>query len=367
MRPQTDRAFEVVTKLDRLRTQMTAREVDAVVLNQLPNIAWLTAGASTYINLASDTGPSSLLITLDKAYVITDRIEAGRLEQEESLPALGFTLAVEPWDQRGAQLTTLIAGKRLAQDGPGQGTDLSSAFQTLRTHLQPEEVERLQQIGSFASAAIAEVMYAIRPGMTEQAIAGLLAEASLARGGHAVVNLVASDERIAHYRHPLPTGKAVEHYVMVALVLALSGTHCCRDTPVHFGPIPDEIATKAQAVARVDAQNDLGHTCWQDNGRRCTPSPIRHTTTKAIPQPLWSITRVAALPICRVKSLRCPTQLLVIAEFQASAWNPSICGAKAEDTIILGPSGSTDDYSNTRLAGGACHHRRPDHSTSRYP
>src|SRR5690349_725376 len=120
-----DRAFEVATKLQRLREQMAAREVDAVVLNQLPNIAWLTAGASTYINLASDTGPSSLLITLDSAYVITDRIEAGRLEQEESLAALGFSLAVEPWDQRGTQLPRLIAGKRIGQDGPGQGINLS--------------------------------------------------------------------------------------------------------------------------------------------------------------------------------------------------------------------------------------------------
>ena len=82
MMPHADRAFEVATKLQRLREQMAAREVDAVVLNQLPNIAWLTAGASTYINLASDTGPSSLLITLDSASVITDQIEAGRLSRK---------------------------------------------------------------------------------------------------------------------------------------------------------------------------------------------------------------------------------------------------------------------------------------------
>jgi Xaa-Pro aminopeptidase len=117
----SDRLAEVATKLDRLRAQMVAREVDAVMLNRLPNIAWLTAGASMYINLASDTGPSSLFITLDSAYVITNRIEARRLEAEESLPALGCTLAVEPWDQPGADLTTLMAEKRLAQDGPGQG------------------------------------------------------------------------------------------------------------------------------------------------------------------------------------------------------------------------------------------------------
>src|SRR5215469_7583975 len=153
-----DRAGEVATKLQRLRAQMTVRGVDAVVLNQLPNIAWLAAGASTHINLASDTGPTSLLITLGSAQVITDRIEAGRLEEEESLPGLGFTLAVDPWDQRGTQLSGRSAGKRLAQDGPGPAIDLSSDLQMLRTHLLPEEVERLQQVGALTSAALAEVI-----------------------------------------------------------------------------------------------------------------------------------------------------------------------------------------------------------------
>jgi len=39
-------------------------------LNQLANIAWLTVGASLYINLANDQDPFSLLLTLDRAYTI---------------------------------------------------------------------------------------------------------------------------------------------------------------------------------------------------------------------------------------------------------------------------------------------------------
>ncbi len=338
MIPNVDRASEVAIKLQRLRTQMAVRGVDAVVLSQLPNIAWLTAGASTHINLASDTGPSSLLITQDNASVITDRIEAGRLEQEEALAALGFTLAVESWDQRDTQLPKLVAGKRIAHDGPGAGINLSSELQTLRTHLQPEEVERLQHIGSLASAAVAEVMYAIQPGMTEYAIAGLLAQASVKRGGHAIVNLVASDDRIARYRHPLPTSKAVERYVMVVLCLRYQGLIAAVTRLVHFGSIPDEIAAKAQAVANVDARMILGTQAGKTMGDMyaLADHAYREEGYPTATQEHHQGGNIAYLPR---EILARPNETAVIAERQAFAWNPSVRGAKSEDTIILGPSG----------------------------
>ncbi len=340
MEPQIDRAGEVTTKLQRLRAQMAAREVDAVVLNQLPNIAWLTAGASTFINLASDTGPSALLVTLDSASVITDGIEAGRLEQEEALPALGFTLAVEPWDRRGARAQALVAGKRLAQDGPGPGVNLSSDLQGLRTQLQPEEVERLRHVGSLASDAIAEVIDVIQPGMTEYAIAGRLAQASLARGGHAVVNLVASDERIERYRHPLPTSKSVGRCVMVVLCLRWQGLIAAVTRLAHFGPIPDALAAKAEVVANIDAQMMLGTRPGKTLGDMYALA-ARAYRDAGYPAAIEEHHQGGSIAYLPREVLAQPNEPTLIAERQAFAWNPSVRGAKSEDTIILGPAGPT--------------------------
>jgi antitoxin VapB len=336
--PSSDRLVEVAAKLDRLRAEMMAREVDAVLLRQLPNIAWLTAGASTYINLASDTGPTSLLVTLDSVSVLTDSIEAPRLEQEESLPGLGFTLAVESWDQRGIDLPVLLAGKRLAQDGPGSGIDLSGALQTLRTHLQPEEVERLQQVGALASATLAEVIYAVQPGMTEYAIAGLLSQASLARGGYAVVNLVASDERIARYRHPLPSAKKVERYVMVVLCLRWQGLIAAVTRLVHFGPIPDELTAKEQTVARVDARLILGTRAGNTMGDMYALARQAYQE-EGYPDAIAEHHQGGSIAYLPREVLAQPNDRTALAERQAFAWNPSVRGAKSEDTIILSASG----------------------------
>jgi Xaa-Pro aminopeptidase len=338
MASRAERATEVARKLRRLRARMAARELDAVVLNQLPNIAWLTAGASAYVNMASDTGPLSLLITHDRAYAITDRIEAGRLEQEEALPVLGFTLAVEPWERRGIRLPGLIGEMRLAQDGPGQGLNLSSDLQALRTHLETEEVERLRQVGSLASAAIAEVMYAIKPGMTEYAVAGLLAQASLVRRGNAVVNLVASDGRVARYRHPLPTDKQVERYVMVVLCLRHQGLIAAVTRLVHCGPIPAELAAKAQAVARVDAKMILGTRPGKTMGDMyaLAEQAYRDEGFAGTLEEHHQGGSIAYLPR---EILAQPNEATAVTERQAFAWNPSVRGAKSEDTFVLGPTG----------------------------
>ncbi|HEY7355494.1 MAG TPA: M24 family metallopeptidase, partial [Ktedonobacterales bacterium] len=246
--------------------------------------------------------------------------------------------AVEPWNRRGPQARALVAGKRLAQDGPGSGIDLSGELQTLRTHLQAEEVERLQHIGSLASDAIAEVMAAVQPGMTEYAIAGLLARASLTRGGHAVVNLVASDERIERYRHPLPTSKSVERYVMVVLCLRWQGLVAAVTRLVHFGPIPDALAAKAGMVANIDARMIVGTRPGRTLGEMyaLAAQAYRDAGYPAAIEEHHQGGSIAYLPR---EVLARPNETTMIAERQAFAWNPSLRGAKSEDTIIAGPDG----------------------------
>lgn len=56
----------------------------------------------------------------------------------------------------------------------------------------------------------------LRPGATEQDIAGTLIAALLKEGIDCVAIFVGSDERISAHRHPLPTNKTAHDRVMVA-------------------------------------------------------------------------------------------------------------------------------------------------------
>ncbi|HLY30881.1 MAG TPA: M24 family metallopeptidase [Ktedonobacterales bacterium] len=337
----THRQGEVDAKLARLRARMADRRLAAVVVEQNTNIAWLTAGASTAINLASDTGTSPLVITANQAFVVTDRIEARRLADEEDLPGLGFTPVVEPWEHRGGELARLTTGRAVGADTPrfgGDWADMSADLSELRVMLMPAEAERLRYVGRMTSDALAEVIGVVTPGMTEFEIAGRLDDACRRRGGWASVNLVASDERIAAYRHPLPTGKRVERYAMLVLCCRWQGLIAAATRLIHFGPLPEELMAAAHMVARVDATLINATRAGRTLGEQWALA--RETYTAAgYPEAVYEHHQGGSIAYLPRERLATPDDPTPIQLYQAFAWNPSVRGMKSEDTVLLTEDG----------------------------
>ena len=332
------RQHEIATKLGRLRARMVEHQLDVVTLNNIANVAWLTGGASTYVNMATENGIATVVVTAERAIIVTDRIEAPRLEQEEHLGELGFTFAVDPWYARGGELARLIAGLRVGHDGPGTGHDLSADLRDLRTHLQPEDVTRIQAGGQLAAAAMQTALSDVHPGMPEYAVAARLAAASREVGGVAVVNLVASDARIAAFRHPLPSEKAVERYLMAVLCLRKEGMIASVTRLIHFGPMPDELRTKALAVARVDARMIHGTQPGRTMGEMFALARQAYAEA-GFPEAIEEHHQGGSAGYQSREVFALPDNPTQIALHQAFAWNPSVRGVKSEDTILTTDNG----------------------------
>jgi Xaa-Pro aminopeptidase len=335
---RSDRKPEVDLKLSRLRHRMAARQADAVLLNTIPNCSWITAGAATYVNEATDRGASAVLVTNDRVYVLTTNIEAPRLRREEELEALGFEIAAEPWYRSGKTLDTLTAGKHTAQDTPGRAVDMSRDLQQLRSVLQPEEAARLRHVSMLAAEAMDDAIHSVRPGDPEYDLAARLAAACRARGGSAIVNLVASDDRIFQYRHPLPTAKTVERYAMLVLCLRYEGLVAAITRLVHFGPLPDDVRKKALAVARIDATLIFGTRAGQtlDDMFKLAQKAYQD---EGYPEAIEEHHQGGTMAYLPREIIARPGDFTVIEAHQAFAWNPSIRGAKAEDTTLLDAEG----------------------------
>src|ERR671921_799293 len=78
----------------------------------------------------------------------------------------------------------------------------------------------------------------LTPGVTENEIARRVSDALAARGMRSVVTLVAADERIGKFRHPVPSEKTWERVVMLVtcarrqgLVASLSRIVCAGEVP----------------------------------------------------------------------------------------------------------------------------------------
>lgn len=335
---RAERKSEVEAKLTRLRERMAAEKVDAVSLHLSANTAWITAGAATYVNEATEGGPSWVLVTPTHAYVMTDTIEGTRLRSEEKLADLGFELIIEPWYARNRAQEMLQTFRYTAQDGSGNGLDFAHDLKMLRSVLQEPEIKRMKHVCKLASEAMDAAIRSVEPGQTEYQIAAKLASECRTRGGSPIVNLIASDDRIYQYRHPLPTAKKVDRYAMAVVCMRYEGLIGAVTRLVHFGKLSRELHELAMAVAQVDAHlilsTQAGRTLGEmfDIARGCYQERGYHEAIDQHHQG-GSIAYAGREFIAR------PGESVQIQQNQAFAWNPSISGAKSEDTIFLGAGG----------------------------
>jgi antitoxin VapB len=339
---------DTALKLQQVRGLLAARDLDAILLKRICNFAWLADGASSYVNTAADQGAASLLITADRQYVLTNNIEATRIGDEEPLRGEGFDFAVDPWHGPSSALAALTAGLRLGADAPdGAAADVSAELNNLRLRLTPAEGERFRGLGRICADAMDAAIRQVTPGMTEYQIAGLLAAETLAREALPIVNLIATDERIFRYRHPLPTAKALDRYAMLVLCGRKHGLVCSITRLIHFGPLSHELRRKESACARVDA------TMIAQTRPGATLGNLFQATMDAYAAEgfpgEWQLHHQGGPAGYNPReAVATPASTEMVAQGQVYAWNPSITGLKSEDTILVG---ATTNEVLTTIAG----------------
>lgn len=324
-------------KQQQIEELLTRKQLDALLLQQVSSFAWATNGAASYVNTAVSAGVAKLLITPTARYLITDNIEAPRLSQEEKLAEQGWQFLAADWHGAGHSVQKLTEGLKLGADGPFPGAaDLSGDVARLRANLTPAEGDRFRELGRFCANAMDEAIRAVRLGQPEHEIAALLAHAAESRGVQAIVNLIATDERIFSFRHPLPTAKTLNRYAMLVLCGRKWGLVCSITRLVHFGPLPAELQRKAEAVATVDAAfidaTRPGHTL----GEIFAQASAAYAAAGFADE--WQLHHQGGPAGYEPREyLAVPGSIDVVVAGQAYAWNPSITGTKSEDTILVGP------------------------------
>ncbi len=327
---------EIDLKLGRIRDLLSENSLDALLLQRVDNFAWATCGADSHINTAATNGAASLLITPSGRFVISDNIEASRLKKEQGLEAQGWKFQEAPWFEQSRAVAELTSHLKLGSDQPYPlAVDLSSMFPALRAALTMEEGERFRLLGKLCAAAMDSAIRSIRPGLTEHEIAGRLALEAETRGVQAIVNLVATDERVFRYRHPLPTDKHLDRYAMLVLCGRKWGLICSITRLIHFGPLPDELQKKAAAVAQIDAH----FIAATRPGRKLKDIFQEGTDSyRAAGYPEeWRLHHQGGLAGYQPREIVATPQVEAeVSQGQVYAWNPSIAGTKSEDTILVG-------------------------------
>lgn len=330
---------EIEIKEARLRELMDRRQLDAVVLDRVSSFAWLTGGGASYINTATDTGAASLVYTAEGKTAVTTNIEAGRLRDEEHLASLGWNVLEEPWYEPQVAVERITQGLRVGSDSPRAGAvDLSADIAHLRASLTPEEGDRFRTLGRLCADAMTESIRRVAPGQTEYEIGSILAAETARRGVWPIVALVAADDRVFKYRHPIATDRPLERYAMLVLCGRRWGLVCSITRLVHFGALPDDLRRKQEAVAMVDAAFLAGTR----PGRRLNEvfqDAAQEYAAMGYPDEWQKHHQGGAAGYEPREYLGTPQAAEIVESGQAFAWNPSVTGVKSEDTILLTSAG----------------------------
>lgn len=329
---------EFQEKVGRLRSFMHEQGLQALVLGRQENFAWLTGGARGFVNSATEASVAWVVVTDEQVAVVANAVEAPRMANEE----LGQPLKVlaHPWHDdpaRLARVRELVGERGLASDLPLPGAALVNLV-PLRWSLSRFEMERLRPAARAAAEALEAAARSIAPGQTEFAIAADLARRIITLGMEPVVNLVATDERIYQYRHPLPTDRRLERYAMLVIGARHRGLVISATRLVHFGPLPDHLGPRLEAVARVDAAM-IATTQPGNRVKAVWDEAVAAYTAAGYPGE-WEKHHQGGLAGYLSREYRAtPDSTQIVGENQAFAWNPSIAGVKSEDTILAVPGG----------------------------
>lgn len=339
---QTEAQAEIAEKMVRLQTFLEREKLDGMLFTQVRNFFWITAGlANNQIVLNKDVGAASVLIMKDGSkYLICNDSEAPRL-MNEIMTELGYTLKRFDWfeanilqDVRGDIISQLAPKGRIGSDVPYPNTILvADQFKPLRYSLTEPEIKRYRWLGHQTTTAIESVCRSLKPGMDEFEIEALTSAELRSRGIMPTVLLIGVDERIYNYRHCLPAGSKLQKYAMVNVVAEKWGMPIAVTRFVHFGPIPEELKAKLEKAALINAKYQKATV----PGKACAEifEECKTWYAESGYEGEWmKHHQGGATGYDDREYVIYPGVKEVVQERQAFAWNPTITGAKIEDTII---------------------------------
>jgi antitoxin VapB len=326
---------ELESKHERLVEWLLDQGLAGVLIRRNENVAWVTGGAvELRVLTPGETGVASLLVTAaGKRYYFTTENEAPRLHDEE-FGALDFEPVIFPWyaDDTVAAAAKL-AGGPLGSDTPGAGLTPVNLY-PLRAALSESEIERYRWLGAETAAATVEALHQVEPGLSEYDLEAITAAGLLRRSILPSVALYAVDERIFKYKHAVPRGKRLKQYAMLNLCSRKWGLAISITRFIHFGPLPSELAARFEAAAQVNAAL---MNATRPGATSAELFRVAQTTygAQGFPGEEQFHHQGGPTGYGEREWVATPAGTETVVNNQAFAWNPSIRGGKAEDTVLL--------------------------------
>jgi Xaa-Pro aminopeptidase len=331
-----DRKEEILIKEERTRSLMKSLGLRAVLLKRQSNFSWFTAGGINMVPISTEIGFSSLLITETDKFCMTTRIEAARNMEEENLEDFGFTLLEQEWfEPKELKLVKkVVPTLEVGCDIPLYGLkDISEDMKQIRYSLIPPEIERYLWLGEKTSEAIESVLMEVKPGDTEAQVTGELTRRLWQHRIDQMGFQAAADERAYKYRHPIPTEKKIDKYLMLCVMSRKWGLITTITRIIHFGKASEKLMKQYKDNVFIEcsmiAATRPGVVTSEIFKKAC------HLYDDLGYKDEWKLHHQGGAIDYDIRNYICTSESKdIVHKNQAFCWNPSISGTKSEDAFI---------------------------------
>jgi Xaa-Pro aminopeptidase len=339
---------EAQQKILILREFIRQQGLGGIVLRGTDWFSWATAGGSNVVLQASSTGVAEVLVSQHDAFVLTDTIESQRLRSDE-VPA-AFEVWEHPWENHGAKLEFIqevAGGKPIGTDIPSAPGEASLPYELIlaKRQMSPSEIERYTSLGIDASRAMTEVLRVSKPDWTEFDLAAHGSAALWARGIQPALVMAAGYNRMQLHRHPMPTMNRLGDAAMLVFCARRHGLFANLTRFVYFRRPTDQEQDYKHAVAQVErAAWSFSHP--SANLRDVLFGIIEAYAKVGFPHEHERHHQGGLTGYQAREEVATPSSDSTLRDGNALAWNPSLPGAKMEDTILCTMNGNinlTDD------------------------
>ena len=342
-------------KRERLERYLDSQDLDSVWFARPNAFAWLTGGTNV-VDRETDAGVAAVGYDGSAVRIVTDNIEADRILTEEIPDLERDAVSLEEFPWHASSLADAIASRVGPNERAAADIDVSGLERVdptpLRQPLTEQDRERYRRLGQETAAAVESVCRELRSDDSEHEVASALRVALSARDIEAPVVLVGGAERAQQYRHYTPTEAELGDYALVSVTTQRAGLHASCTRTVAFEPPAwleerHEHAARAEASALAATQeaaastDEDSATAGTDDG--ATAGDVFEAIQRAYDELGYADEwerhhQGGAAGFAGREWIATPDHEAPITAPMAYAWNPTIEGAKSEDTHLV-----TDD------------------------
>jgi len=372
--------LEPKTRLERLRERLLAEGLDALLVTDPVNLAYLTsfddaldasAGNAAFVTVAAGPGSDAGTGAADVAAAPagTAVFVAGILYAE----AVAEAAAGTPWEVlvsnscsglSSAEVAEMIAASgaqriaiedtlayreyaEIAAELGKRAVVTSGLVVGIRAVKEPEEIERIARAQRLTDNAFAHIVDLIRPGVTEKEIALGIDVFFVRHGAQAAFPTIVASGRNAAKPHAVAGGRSIQKGDLVTLDFGARLDGYCSDMTrtVSVGAASDHQRELYHAVL---AANQAGIAAIHEGAyAAAVDAAARSVLAEAGLEGLFTHglghgvgREVHELPVLGQKNTSTLLECGHVATVEPGVYEPGVCGVRIEDLVVVGKEGA---------------------------